>query len=361
MKALEALEQLEVETPGKETGPLVPLTKEQKLKALKGVEQSLNKQYKQKLVQRAGDRVGERIPSLPTGLPTVDEEVIGVGGVPRGRVIEIFGPESSGKTSIALQIIAETQKNGGVAAFVDAEHALDVNRAAQLGVNMDELELSQPDYGEQALEVVLALVEARAVDLIVVDSVTALVPLAELEGDFGDSNMGLHARLMSQAMRKLAGICNKNGVTVIFINQIREKVGVMFGSPEVTTGGRALKFFSSVRLDIRRVSVSDGGTLKEGETQIGHKIRVKGVKNKVAAPFRDTIVTLYYDDRGFDKADDLVQHAINMGVVTPGTWCVLDGKKYRRSDLTAPEYFANLTKACEAARAAKSEAAAKEL
>ena len=303
---------------------------------------SLNKLYKQKLLQRAGDRVGERIPCLPTGIATIDEEAIGIGGIPRGKIIEVFGPESSGKTTIALQMIAETQQNGGVAAFVDAEHALDVNRASQLGVNMDELELSQPDFGEQALEVVLAIVEARSADIIVIDSVTALVPQAELEGDMGDSHMGLQARLMSQAMRKLIGLADKNGVTIVFINQIREKVGVMFGSPEVTTGGRALKFYSSVRMDIRRVSVSDGGTLKENDVIVGHKVRVKIVKNKVAAPFRETTVDLYYDDRGFDKKANLVQHAINIGVVEPGAWCVFEGQKYRKNDLTEEPLFTKL-------------------
>lgn len=352
-KALEILEQVVNVDEIVNSAPLEPLDKAGKLKAATAVEKSLNKEYKQTLVSHGKSKVGQVLPSYPFGLPTVDYEVIACGGAPKGRIIEIFGPESSGKTTIALQIIAETQKRGGVAAFIDAEHALMVDRAAQLGVDMDELLISQPDYGEQALEVALALVEARAVDLIVIDSVTALVPLAELEGDFGDSNMGMQARLMSQSMRKLVGICNKNGVTIVFINQIREKVGVMFGSPEVTTGGRALKFFSSVRLEVRRVAKSNGGTIEQDNLEIGHKIRVKAVKNKVAAPFRETVVSLYYDERGFDVKDDMVQHAINLGVVEPGAWHVFESKKYRRGDLTEGAVFDKLVSAVEKARADK--------
>jgi recombination protein RecA len=323
------------------SAPLVPLTKEEKLKAAASVSASLNKTYNAVLVQKLGKREIVRFPSISMNLPTVDEKVIGCGGLPRGRVIEVFGPESSGKTTFCLHAIGAAQKAGGVAAFVDAEHALDIGYAKKLGVNVDELLLSQPDYGEQALEVVLALVEGRCVDLVVIDSVSALVPKAELDGDMGDSHMGLHARLMSQAMRKLVGLVSKYGVTVIFINQVREKIGVMFGNPETTTGGRALKFFSSVRLEVRRVSKSDGGELKEGDTHIGHKMRVKNVKNKVGQPFNETALLLYYG-QGFDQRADLVEYAIDLGVVQPGAWCVFKEQKYRKDQLTEDPIYDTL-------------------
>lgn len=299
-----------------------PQGKAEKFKQLLSVEKVLNEKFKTtNSIVRLGDKVGVLLPSLPSNLYTLDYKVIGTGGMPKGRIIEILGPESSGKTTIALQIIGVTQKNGGICAFVDAEHALDPTYAAKLGVNVDELLVSQPDSGEQALETVEHLVESKLVDLIVVDSVAALVPQAELDGDMGDSNIGLQARLMSQAMRKLRGICNINGVTVIFINQIREKIGVMFGSPETTTGGRALKFYSSVRLDVRRQQA-----IRSGETVIGHPIKIRAVKNKVAAPFRETTVDLIYES-GLDTTKDFIKYAVEVGAIEQsGKWYKFDGK-----------------------------------
>lgn len=274
------------------------------------------------------------IPHLPTGLPSVDREVFGCGGFPRGRVIEVYGPESAGKTALCLHLIGQVQNNGGVAAFVDAEHALSPKFASTLGVNMDELIISQPDYGEQALEIVEALIDSQAVDVIVVDSVTALVPKAELEGDMGDSHMGLQARLMSQAMRKLIGKAAKTGISIIFINQIREKVGLVFGSPEVTTGGRALKFFASLRVEVRRVAGSKGGVIKDGDIVIGHKVNIKAQKNKVGTPFKETVVDLLYAT-GFDAAEDVIEHAKKLGVLQGSAWLTFAGKtdKYRKEEL----------------------------
>jgi recombination protein RecA len=264
------------------------------------------------------------MPHIITGITSFDEEVLGVGGVPRGRVVEIYGPESSGKTTLVLEIIAAAQRNGELAAFVDAEHALDPNYASQLGVDVDNLYVSQPDYGEQALEAVIALVESRAVTIVAVDSVAALVPKAELDGEMGDSHMGLQARLMSQAMRKLVGICAVNEVTVIFINQLREKIGVVFGNPETTTGGRALKFYSSVRLDVRRDA---NGNIKDGDKIIGHRLKIKAAKNKVATPFRETVVNLIYG-QGIDRKADLITYGESLGVVEKsGAWYNYKGER----------------------------------
>lgn len=322
--------------------PVWTLSKTEKLKSVAAVTSSLNKEYETILLQKLGKRKLSKLPSIPTNLPTVDEEVIGCGGFPRGRVVEIFGPESSGKTTIALHVIAEAQKAGGLAAFVDAEHALDPMYAKKLGVNTDELLISQPDYGEQAIEVVLALVRARAVDVIVIDSVSALVPKAELAGDVGDAHMGLQARLMSQAMRMLVGETQKSGICVIFINQIREKVGVSFGSPEVTSGGRALKFYSSLRLEVRRLSKTDGGEIKDGDTHIGHKMRVKNVKNKCGPPFNQTVVDLYYG-KGFDQRADMVEFAINQEVVMKeGKMWAFEDKKYYKGGLTEDPVYDSL-------------------
>ena len=275
------------------------------------------------------------VPSIPTGLPSVDNYIFGCGGFPRGRIIEVYGPESAGKTAICLHTVGQCQKAGGVCALVDAEHALSPTFANTLGVNMEELIISQPNCGEEGLEDVEGLVDC-GVDLIVVDSVTALVPRAEIDGDMGDSHMGLQARLMSQAMRKLCGKISKAGVCVVWINQIREKVGLVFGSPEVTTGGRALKFYASLRVEVRRVAGSKGGVLKEGDVAVGHRMNVKAVKNKVAFPFREGIVDLYYAT-GFDKDEDLIQYALKIGVVVGSAWLsIVDGgpqEKFRKEDL----------------------------
>ncbi|MBN2000877.1 recombinase RecA [candidate division KSB1 bacterium] len=288
--------------------------KNEKRKALELAMTQIDRQYGKGSIMWLGQDKIVTIACIPTGSISLDA-ALGIGGIPRGRVTEIFGPESSGKTTLALHIIAEAQKTGGLAAFVDAEHALDAKYAKMLGVDTDNLLISQPDTGEQALEITETLVRSGSLDVIIVDSVAALVPRAEIEGDMGDAQMGLQARLMSQAMRKLTGSISKSNTSVIFINQIREKIGVMFGNPETTTGGRALKFYSSVRLDIRRIAA-----IKDGENVIGNRTKVKVVKNKVAPPFREAQFDIMYNE-GISKIGDLLDLAVNYKVIDKaGTW-----------------------------------------
>lgn len=305
----------------------------EKKKALEMALGQIEKQFGKGAVMKLGESTHMNIETIPTGAMGLDI-ALGVGGVPRGRIVEIFGPESSGKTTVALHIIAEAQKLGGDAAFIDAEHALDPVYAKKLGVNIDNLIVSQPDTGEQALEIAEALVRSGAIDVIVVDSVAALVPKAEIDGEMGDSHIGLQARLMSQAMRKLSGVISKSNTTAIFINQLREKVGIMFGNPETTPGGRALKFYASVRLDVRRIE-----SIKQGTEIIGNRTKVKVVKNKVAPPFKDTEFDIVYG-KGISKEGSLLDVAVSLDIVNKsGAWFAYNNQKIGQGRENAKQFL----------------------
>jgi len=306
----------------------------EKTKAIDLALAQIEKQFGKGSIMRLGNKEAiVPISVISTGSISFDA-ALGVGGFPRGRVVEIFGPESSGKTTVALQVVAEAQKLGGMAAFVDAEHALDPIYAKKLGVDVDNLLVSQPDFGEQALEIAEALVRSNAIDVLVVDSVAALVPKAELEGEMGDSHMGLQARLMSQALRKLTGIVSKSRTCLVFINQIREKIGVMFGNPETTTGGRALKFYSSVRVDIRRI-----GAIKDGDLAVGSRTKIKVVKNKTAAPFREAEFDIMYGE-GISREGDLVDLGVDKGMVEKsGAWYSYKGERIGQGRENAKQFL----------------------
>ena len=310
------------------------MNKEDKLKALDAAIAKIEKDHGKGSIMKLGDsRAQMNVDSTPTGSLSLDI-ALGIGGIPKGRIIEIYGPESSGKTTVALHMIAEVQKQGGVAGFIDAEHALDPVYAKNIGVDIDNLYISQPNFGEQALEIADTMVRSGAVDIIVVDSVAALVPKAEIDGEMGDTHVALQARLMSQALRKLTGVINKTNCSVIFINQLREKVGVMFGNPETTTGGRALKFYSSVRLDVRRVE-----TLKAGGEMIGNRAKVKIVKNKVAPPFKEAEFDIMFG-KGISKEGDILDLASKIGVIVKsGAWYAYNGEKIGQGRENAKIYL----------------------
>ena len=312
-----------------------------KKRALETAMQQIEKMYGKGSIMRLGENLHANVEAIPTGSLTLDL-ALGIGGVPKGRIIEIYGPESSGKTTLALHIVAETQKRGGEAAFVDAEHALDPTYARALGVNIDDMLISQPDTGEQALEITEALVRSGAIDVVVVDSVAALVPRAEIEGEMGDSYVGLHARLMSQALRKLAGAISKSNCVVVFINQLREKVGVMYGNPEVTTGGRALKFYASVRIDVRRIEA-----LKSGSEIIGNRTRAKVVKNKVAPPFREAEFDIMYGE-GISRWGEMIDLGVKLDLVQKsGSWFSMGEVRIGQGRDAAKQYLRDHPDAAE--------------
>ena len=310
------------------------MAKEDKLKALDAAIAQIEKQYGKGSVMKLGDNSANmNVETVPTGSLSLDI-ALGLGGLPKGRIIEVYGPESSGKTTVALHCVAEVQKRGGIAGFIDAEHALDPVYARNIGVDIDNLYISQPDCGEQALEITETMVRSGAVDIVVVDSVAALVPKAEIDGDMGDSHVGLQARLMSQALRKLTAAISRSNCIVIFINQLREKVGVMFGNPETTTGGRALKFYSSVRLDVRRTE-----SLKQGGEIVGNHVRVKVVKNKIAPPFREAEFDIMFG-QGISREGDVLDLAVNAGIVNKsGAWYAYEGDKIGQGRENAKTYI----------------------
>ncbi|MCM1126562.1 MAG: recombinase RecA [Lachnospiraceae bacterium] len=310
------------------------MVKEEKLKALDAALGQIEKQFGKGAVMKLGDSSAQmNVETVPTGSLSLDI-ALGLGGIPKGRIIEIYGPESSGKTTVTLHMIAEVQKRGGIAGFIDAEHALDPVYAKNIGVDVDNLYISQPDNGEQALEITETMVRSGAIDIVVVDSVAALVPKAEIDGDMGDAHVGLQARLMSQALRKLTAVISKSNCTVVFINQLREKVGVMFGSPETTTGGRALKFYSSVRLDVRRIE-----TLKQSGEMIGNRTRVKVVKNKIAPPFKEAEFDIIFGE-GISVVGDVLDLAANVNIVNKsGAWYAYEGNKIGQGRENTKQYL----------------------
>ncbi len=317
------------------------MEKEEKLKALDAALSQIERQYGKGAVMKLGDPTAQmNVETIPTGSLSLDI-ALGLGGIPKGRIVEIYGPESSGKTTVTLHMIAEVQKRGGIAGFIDAEHALDPVYAKNIGVDVDNLYISQPDNGEQALEITETMVRSGAIDIVVVDSVAALVPKAEIDGDMGDSHVGLQARLMSQALRKLTAVISKSNCTVVFINQLREKVGVMFGNPETTTGGRALKFYSSVRLDVRRIE-----SLKQSGEVMGNRTRVKVVKNKIAPPFKEAEFDIMFGE-GISSEGDILDLAANVNIVVKsGAWYAYDGNKIGQGRENAKQYLRDNPEVC---------------
>ena len=318
------------------------MEKNDKLKALDAAISQIERQYGKGAVMKLGDPAAQMsVETIPTGSLSLDL-ALGLGGIPKGRIIEIYGPESSGKTTVTLHMIAEVQKRGGIAGFIDAEHALDPVYAKNIGVDIDNLYISQPDCGEQALEITETMVRSGAIDIVVVDSVAALVPKAEIDGDMGDSHVGLQARLMSQALRKLTAVISKSNCTVIFINQLREKVGVMFGNPETTTGGRALKFYSSVRLDVRRIE-----SLKQSGEVVGNRTRVKVVKNKIAPPFKEAEFDIMFGE-GISKVGDILDLAAENNIISKsGAWYAYEGNKIGQGRENAKNYLKENVAICE--------------
>ena len=318
------------------------MEREEKLKALDAALAHIEKQYGKGAVMKLGDPMNQMsVETIPTGSLSLDI-ALGLGGIPKGRIIEIYGPESSGKTTVTLHMIAEVQKRGGIAGFIDAEHALDPVYAKNIGVDIDNLYISQPDNGEQALEIAETMVRSGAIDIVIVDSVAALVPKAEIDGEMGDSHVGLQARLMSQALRKLTSVISKSNCTVVFINQLREKIGIMFGNPETTTGGRALKFYASVRMDVRRIE-----SLKQGGEVIGNRTRVKVVKNKVAPPFKEAEFDIMFGE-GISSIGDILDLAANNGVINKsGAWYAYEGNKIGQGRENAKQYLKDNPAVCD--------------